>query len=89
MGQVALANIVRGAAHFADLGYAVAADREGRGLMSEAVSAVVRFGFDDLGLHRIKAAYLPTNQRSGELLRSLGFVVEGYVRDFLLIQGRR
>jgi ribosomal-protein-alanine N-acetyltransferase len=33
------------------------------------------------------ASYLPHNQRSGKLLKRLGFVVEGYARDYLLING--
>ena len=88
VGQLSLNNIVRGAAFWCDLGYALAADRQGQGLMAEAVLAAVRFAFDDLALHRVRAAYLPTNERSGRLLRRLGFVVEGYARDYLLIQGR-
>ena len=56
--------------------------------MSESVAAVIRYAFDEMGLHRVKAAYLPSNERSGRLLRRLGFVVEGYARDYLLIQGR-
>jgi ribosomal-protein-alanine N-acetyltransferase len=34
------------------------------------------------------ANYVPTNERSGRLLRRLGFVVEGYARDYLFIGGR-
>jgi ribosomal-protein-alanine N-acetyltransferase len=88
VGRVSLTNIVRGVAHYGDLGYSLAADRQGQGLMSEAVAAAIRYAFDDLRLHRVKAAYVPTNGRSGRLLRRLGFVAEGYARDSLLIQGR-
>jgi ribosomal-protein-alanine N-acetyltransferase len=31
---------------------------------------------------------MPRNQRSGNLLKRLGFVVEGYARDYLLINDR-
>jgi ribosomal-protein-alanine N-acetyltransferase len=88
IGNISLNNIVHGAAHYCDLGYSLAEDRQGQGLMSEAVAAAIRFAFDDLLLHRVKAAYLPTNERSARLLRRLGFFVEGYARDYLLIQGR-
>ncbi len=88
VGNLSLNTIVRGAAHYCDLGYSLAEDRQRQGLMSEAVVAAVRYAFEDLRLHRVKAAYLPTNERSGRLLRRLGFVVEGYARDYLLIQGR-
>jgi ribosomal-protein-alanine N-acetyltransferase len=43
--------------------------------------------FGELGFHRIMANYLPHNERSGRLLRRLGFVVEGYARDYLYIHG--
>ncbi len=88
VGHISLNNIVHGAAYSCDLGYALGEDRQGQGLMSESLVAVIRYAFDEVGLHRVKAAYLPSNERSGRLLRRLGFVVEGYARDYLLIQGR-
>ena len=33
------------------------------------------------------ANYAPANERSGRLLRRLGFVVEGYARDYLFLNG--
>jgi ribosomal-protein-alanine N-acetyltransferase len=33
------------------------------------------------------ANYMPTNKRSGNLLERLGFTVEGYAKDYLLING--
>jgi [ribosomal protein S5]-alanine N-acetyltransferase len=88
VGQISLNNIVRGAAYYCDLGYSLGEAKQGQGLMSESVVAVIRYAFDELRLHRVKAAYLPSNERSGRLLRRLGFVVEGYARDYLLIQGQ-
>ena len=43
--------------------------------------------FRNIGLHRVEANYQPSNERSGRLLRSLGFTVEGYARDYLYIDG--
>ena len=88
IGSVNLNNITRGAAHYADLGYALDGEMQGKGLMPEAVRAIITFAFGPLNLHRIRACYLPTNARSGAVLRRLGFVVEGYARDLLLIDGR-
>jgi ribosomal-protein-alanine N-acetyltransferase len=88
IGSVNLNNITRGAAQYADLGYALDAELQGKGLMQEAVRAVIAFAFGPLNLHRIRACYLPTNERSGAVLRHLGFVIEGYARDYLLIDGR-
>ncbi len=57
-------------------------------MMSEALSRAIPFVFDAFRLHRIQANYVPTNERSGRVLRELGFVVEGYARDYLFVGGR-
>jgi ribosomal-protein-alanine N-acetyltransferase len=88
IGNVSLGGILRSAAQFCYLGYGLAQDKQGQGLMSEAVKVTVEFGFNDLNLHRIMANYIPTNERSGNLLRRLGFTVEGYARDYLHLNGR-
>ncbi|MCA9622079.1 MAG: GNAT family N-acetyltransferase [Myxococcales bacterium] len=88
---VGLANftqIVRGAFLCCTLGYSLDEDMQGNGYMQEALVTAIRHCFDELGLHRVQANYLPINERSGSLLRRLGFVVEGYARDYLYINGR-
>jgi ribosomal-protein-alanine N-acetyltransferase len=70
------------------VGYSLAESKQGNGYMSEAVSLCVEYIFDELNFHRIVANYMPRNQRSGNLLKKLGFVVEGYARDYLLINGK-
>lgn len=88
LGQCALRNIIRGAFHGCYLGYSLHHEAVGKGLMFEALSAVIPFGFNEMGLHRIMANYIPANERSGQLLRGLGFTVEGYARDYLFIAGK-
>lgn len=88
VGNASLAEIVRGAFHACYLGYAVDAGAEGKGLMREGLQQIIAWGFDEPGLHRIMANYMPHNRRSGQLLRRLGFTVEGYARDYLKINGR-
>jgi len=79
--------ITRGVGHHATIGYSVDASAQGAGIATEAVGAVVRYAFETLGLHRVQTSYQPTNERSGRVLRKLGFVVEGYARDYLLVAG--
>lgn len=88
IGSVNLSNIIRRAAQFCYLGYGLAAAKQGRGYMTEAVAAVVDFGFTQLNLHRIMANYIPTNARSGAVLKRLGFKVEGYAYDYLYLDNR-
>lgn len=87
-GSFTFANIVRGVFQACHLGYGLAADKQGQGLMHEALEAGLEWAFAGLGLHRIMANYMPANLRSGALLQRLGFEREGYARDYLKIAGR-
>lgn len=87
-GGITLSNIRRRAAQFVNLGYWMGQQYAGRGLMSEAVSVVLPFVFDTLSLHRIHAAFLPTNTASRRVLEKNGFVEEGYAQRYLQIDGR-
>jgi ribosomal-protein-alanine N-acetyltransferase len=80
-------NLVRGPFQACHLGYQIARDQEGKGLMAEALRATNAFAFDTLLLHRIMANYRPENVRSAALLRRLGFVQEGVAKDYLFIDG--
>jgi ribosomal-protein-alanine N-acetyltransferase len=87
LGSVALTQIVRGALQGCNLGYSLGRAQVGQGLMFEALRAVIDHTWRELGLHRIAANYMPSNERSGRLLRRLGFVIEGYARDYLFLNG--
>lgn len=88
IGQVNFNNFVRGAAQFCYLGYSLAEIEQGKGYMAEALQVAINYVFKELNMHRVMANYIPYNQRSGNVLKRLGFVVEGYARDYLLINGR-
>ena len=88
LGFINLFGFIRGAFHACILGYGLAQSAQGKGLMSEALSLAIHYAFTKLNLHRIMANYNPTNERSGRLLRRLGFVVEGYAQNYLLVHGK-
>ncbi|KAA0940597.1 MULTISPECIES: GNAT family N-acetyltransferase [Streptomyces] len=70
----------------AEIGFTLAGDRQGHGYAAEAVGAVL----DDLfrrGLHRVSAECDARNTRSARLLRRLGFVQEGLLRQATWIKG--
>jgi ribosomal-protein-alanine N-acetyltransferase len=87
IGDCSFTEIIRGPFQACFLGYKLDARAVGQGLMYEALEAAIAYVFDELKLHRIMANYMPTNERSGRLLRRLGFNVEGYARDYLFIAG--
>jgi ribosomal-protein-alanine N-acetyltransferase len=85
LGGLTLGGIRRGVAQAATLGYWMGAPHAGKGHMTRAVAAVVRFGFDSLRLHRIEAACIPDNAPSIALLERNGFEREGFARAYLKI----
>ena len=64
----------------AELGYWIGRRYWGRGYATEAARAVLGWGFDELGLHRVHAAHFPRNPASGQVLRKLGMIHEGTLR---------
>ncbi len=87
VGGLTLGYIRRGASQSTMVGYWMGEAHAGRGLMREALDMVVPYAFDVLRLHRIEAACIPDNTRSIHLLEKAGFEREGYLRDYLKING--
>jgi len=73
---------------WAEIGYELHRDHWRKGIMSEAVSEVLRFCFDDLNLHRVEANVTEGNDASAGLLRHLGFTFEGTWREKVFWQGQ-
>ena len=87
VGGLTLCNVRRGVTQSCTLGYWVGAKYAKQGYMTAAVRAVIPFVFDQLELHRLEAACLPTNQASIKLLERTGFKREGLARRYLRING--
>ncbi|WP_274366290.1 GNAT family N-acetyltransferase [Paenibacillus thermotolerans] len=68
----------------AEIGFDLAKRYWGKGIMSEAMKAVVAFGFADMGLNTIDATVEPDNERSIALLKKLGFERDSELRDGLV-----
>ena len=71
----------------AETGYILNRKFWGRGLMSEALAAVLHYAFDELKMHRIEADVDPDHAASLALLEKFGFVREGTLRDRWFVHG--
>ncbi len=71
-----------------DIGYMLRRDLWGRGLMTEVAQAIVRFGLDSLGLHRIWATCGTENRASARVLEKLGMRREGHLHHEKLVRGQ-
>lgn len=69
--------------HFriAEIGYILHPEHWGRGFAQEAAQGILRFGFENLDVHRIFATCDPRNHASASVLRRIGMTQEGWARD--------
>ena len=74
--------------HYAETGYELHRAYWRQGITSEAMSAVLTYGFTELGLHRIEADVAPDNIRSKNLLLKLGFTFAGNLRQRYFFRGQ-
>ncbi len=72
----------------AEIGYVLNPAYQGKGLASEAVCRVLRFGFEELSLHRIEAHFIQGNDASRRLMERVGMTFEGYARESMKIKGK-
>ena len=77
-----------GQPHRAELGYWLGVPYWGRGYATEAAQALLDYGFDTLGLHRIYASYVTQNVASGGVLRKIGMTREGGFRGHIFKWGQ-
>jgi len=69
-------------ARWVEIGYCIGKAWWHRGIMTEALSAVIRFFFTEVGVSRIQATYDPRNPHSGAVMAKCGMTREGLLRRF-------
>jgi RimJ/RimL family protein N-acetyltransferase len=71
----------------AELGYWVRTDRQGLGYATEAAFFALRYGFETLRLHKVRADVAVGNGASARVLEKLGFKREGLLREDRTVGG--
>jgi len=72
----------------AELGYWIGPEYWNCGYCTEAVKAVLSYGFAELGYHKISARHFVGNHSSGRVMEKAGLVREGVLRDEVIKDGR-
>jgi RimJ/RimL family protein N-acetyltransferase len=67
----------------AEMGYWIGVPYWNRGYATEAARAILRFGFETLGLHRINAGHFARNAASGRVMEKIGMQREGVWRQHI------
>lgn len=87
IGNICLWNI-KPEHHRAEVGYVLHPEHQNKGIMQEAMRAVLDYGFKTLKLHSIEANVNPSNQSSIKLLEKNKFVREAYYKENYFFEGR-
>jgi [ribosomal protein S5]-alanine N-acetyltransferase len=74
--------------HRAEIGYWIGVPYWGNGYATEAARALLKYGFEELKLHRIYATCFSFNPSSGNVLLKLGMKPEGCQREHILKWGK-
>ncbi|MCW3122341.1 MAG: family N-acetyltransferase [Flavipsychrobacter sp.] len=74
--------------HRSTIGYSIEPEYWNKGLITEAIQEIVRYGFNELGVNRIEAEVMPGNTASEKVLDKLGFLHEGLLRQWMYWNGK-
>jgi [ribosomal protein S5]-alanine N-acetyltransferase len=88
VGAITLDQFVFGPFQACTLGYSLDESAVGKGLMTRSLRLVVAYAHDQLELNRVMANYRPENHKSGNVLKRLGFKIEGIARNYLKLNGQ-
>lgn len=86
-GEVNINCVQRGPFQNAYMGYWIDHRVAGLGYVPEAVVAVLRFGFEELSLHRLQISIIPRNDASLRVVEKIGLRCEGLAQRYLEING--
>jgi len=80
IGTICIWNIL--SEHYrAEVGFVLHPDQQRKGLMSEALTAVLNYAFKEMKLHSIEGRVNPANTASIKLMERNGFVREAYFKQ--------
>jgi ribosomal-protein-alanine N-acetyltransferase len=72
----------------AEIGYMLLPEYQGKGIITEAISEVVNYGFRIMKLHSIEAVIDPENYASEKVLQKNGFIKEAHLKENEFYEGR-
>lgn len=87
IGQIAFF-LVNSKNHFGEIEYCIGSKFQRKGLATEAIKAVIQFGFENINFHKIQVCHKDGNIASKKVIEKCGFRYEGTLRDFFYINNK-
>ena len=88
LAVINFSNVIKSPFYACHVGYSLDSEYQGKGIMRRALQATINWLFEEKYFHRIIAVYMPHNEKSANVLYSVGFEKEGEAKDYLLINGQ-
>ena len=79
---------LQGHQNLAEIGYWLAEEMQGRGIITRICTALLRWLFEDRNVNRVEIQVAAPNKKSRAVAERLGFTMEGYLRDTTLLDGQ-
>ena len=86
IGQIAYF-LVDSKNHFAEIEYCIGSKFQCNGYATEATKAVIRYGFEQIKLHKVQICTKEINAASKRVIEKCGFTYEGTLRDYFYMNG--
>lgn len=87
IGQIAIF-LVNSENHFCEIEYCIGSKFQRNGYCSEAVKAIIDFGFSNVNFHKIQVCHKENNMASKGVIQKCGFTYEGTLRDYFYMDGK-
>ncbi len=87
IGQIAFF-LVDSKNHFAEIEYCIGSDFQCRGYATEATKAIIKYGFEQIHLHKIQICTKTINKPSKRVIEKCGFTYEGTLRDYFFMNNQ-
>ena len=87
IGQIAFF-LVNTQNHFGEIEYCIGSKFQRNGYMTEAVKAIIDYGFNDMNLHKVQVCHKENNEASKGVIQKCKFKYEGALRDFFYMNGK-
>jgi [ribosomal protein S5]-alanine N-acetyltransferase len=86
IGQIAFF-LVDSKNNFGEIEYCIGGSFQNKGFATEATTAVIKFGFENISFHKIQITHKENNPASKRVIEKCHFTYEGTLRDFFYLDG--